>query len=114
MVDEELVEVGQAPHPTDAEETWWRSGSDRCHDPAEVFTRECGSSSFGEAAPRTGQDEPWCREVVVLAQHEVRSEIARRPRVEEGRCVGTEFIEQVGEQFSLDGVEEPIGHVTEV
>ena len=80
----------------------------------EVLTRECCSSSFGEAAPRTGKDEPWCREVVVLAQHEVRSEIARRPRVEEGRCVGTEFIEQVGELFSLDGVEERIGHVTEV
>jgi len=44
----------------------------------------------------------------------VRSEIARRPRVEEGRCVGTEFIEQIGEQFSLDRVEEPIGHATEV
>ena len=62
VVDEELVEVGQAPHPTDAEETWWRSGSDRCNEPVEVFTRECGSSSFGEAAPRTGEDEPWCRE----------------------------------------------------
>ena len=50
----------------------------------------------------------------MLAQYEVRSEIARRPRVEQGRCVGTEFVEQVGEQFSLVGVEEPIGHVTEV
>ena len=115
MVDEELIQVGQAPHPTDAEETWWRSGSDRCNDPAEVFARECCPSSFGEAAPHAGQDEPWCREVVVLAQHEVRSEITRRPRVEQGRCVGTKFIEQVGEQFSLDGVEERIvGHVAGV
>ena len=66
------------------------------------------------SGPTHREDEPWCREVVVLAQHQVRSEIARRPRVEEGRCVGTEFIEQVGELFSLDGVEERIGHVTEV
>ena len=71
-------------------------------------------SAFGEAAPRTGKDESWCGEVVVLAQYEVRSEIAGRPRVEQGRCVGTEFVEQVGELLSLDGVEEPIGHVTEV
>ena len=80
---------------------------------AKSLTRERSSSSFGEAAPRTGQDEPWCREVVVLAEDEVRSEIARRPRLEEGRCVGTEFVEQVGELCSLDGVEERTGHIAE-
>ena len=110
-MDKELVEAREAPHPTDAEETSWRSGSDRCNEPGEVLTREGGSSSFGEAAPPTGEDQPWSRDVVVLAQHKVRSEIARRPRIEQCRCVGTEFIEQVGEQFSLDSVEERIGHV---
>ena len=114
MVDKELVEVGQAPHPTDAEETSWRSGSDRRNKPGEVLKRECCSSSFGEAAPRTGENEPWCREVVVLAQHQVRSEIARRPRVEQGRRVGTELVEQVGELSALDGVEERIGDVAGV
>ena len=114
MVDKELVEVGQLPHPIDAEETSWRSRSDRCNEPGEVLARECGSSSFGEAAPRTGEDEPWCREVVVLAQHEVRSQITRRPRVEEGRRISTEFVEQVGELFSLDGVEERVGDVAGV
>jgi len=49
------------------------------------------------------------------ANRGLRSEITRRPRVEQGRCVGTKFIEQVGEQFSLDGVEERIvGHVAGV
>jgi hypothetical protein len=33
VVDKELVEVGEAPHPTDAEETSWRSRSDRCNKP---------------------------------------------------------------------------------
>ena len=113
-MDKELVEVGESPHPTDAEETSWRSRSDRCNEPGEVPTRERCSSSFGEAAPRTGKDEPRCREVVVLAEHKVRSEIARRPRVEEGRCVGTEFIEQVGELSSLDAIEERIGHAAGV
>jgi hypothetical protein len=37
--------------------------------------------------------------MVVFAQHKVRSDIARRPRVEQGRRVGTEFIEQVGERL---------------
>ena len=114
MVDKELVKVGESPHPTDAEETSWRSRSDRCNEPGEVLTRECRSSSFGEAAPRTGEDEPWCREVVVLAEHKVRSEIARRPRVQEGRCVGPEFIEQVGELSSLDAIEERIDHAAGV
>jgi hypothetical protein len=50
----------------------------------------------------------------VLAQHKVRSEIVRRPRVEQGRRVGTEFIEQVGELSPLDSVEERIGHVAGV
>gem|GEM_PF-6002034 len=50
----------------------------------------------------------------MLAEHKVRSEIARRPRVEEGRCVGTEFIEQVGELSSLDAIEERIGHAAGV
>jgi hypothetical protein len=49
--------------------------------------------------------------VVLLAKHQVRSEITRRPRLEEGRRVGTEFIEQVGELFSLDDIEARTGHV---
>ena len=44
----------------------------------------------------------------------MRSEIARRPPVEQGRCVGTEFIEEVSELFSLDGVEERTSHVAGV
>jgi hypothetical protein len=52
--------------------------------------------------------------MVVLAEDEVRGEIAGRPRLEEGRCFGTELLEQVAELYSLDGVEEPIGHIARV
>jgi hypothetical protein len=76
--------------------------------------RECCSPSFGEAAPRTGHHEPRSRGVIAFAQHQVRSEIARRPRLEEGRGVGAEFIEQVGELCPLDSVEERIGHIAGV
>jgi hypothetical protein len=41
----------------------------------------------------------------------VRNEITRRPRLEEGRRVATEFIEQVGELLSLDDVEPRTGVV---
>jgi hypothetical protein len=44
----------------------------------------------------------------------VGSEIARRPRLEEGGGIGAEFIEQVGELCPLDGVEERIGHIAGV
>ena len=47
----------------------------------------------------------------MLAKHQVRYEITRRPRLEECRRVGTKFIEQVGELLSLDDVEPRTGHV---
>ena len=99
------VEVGQAPHPTDAEETSWRSRSDLATSQGKSSRASAVLRRSAKRLQRTGEDEPWCREVVMLAQHQVRSEIARRPRVEQGRRVGTEFVEQVGELFSLDGVE---------
>lgn len=114
MVDKELVEIGKSPHSTEAEETSWRPRSDRGNEPGKVLARECCSSSFREAAPPTGHREPRCREVVAFAEHQVGSEIARRPRLEEGRCIGAEFIEQVGELCPLDGVEERIGHIAGV
>src|SRR5664279_850575 len=110
MVDEELVERGKAPHPTDSEETSRRSRTERCNQPGKLPTGERPSTSFGESGPSAGNDEPWCREGVVLAQHQVRNEITRRPRLAEGRRVGGEFIEQVGELRTLDDVEPRTGH----
>jgi hypothetical protein len=111
VVDEELIEVREPAHPSDAEEAWRRSRSDRRNEPSEVPQRERSSSSFGQAAPRTGQDKPGASEVAALAQDEVCGEIAGRPRREESRCLGTEFVEQAAELCSLDGVEERIGHI---
>lgn len=114
VVDEELVEVREPAHPSDAEEAWRRSRSDRRDEPGEVLQREFSSSSFSQAAPRTGQDKPGGSEVVVLAQDEVRGEIVGRPRREESRCLGAEFVEQLSQLCSLDGVEERIGHIAGV
>jgi hypothetical protein len=44
----------------------------------------------------------------------VRGEIAGRPRREEGLRLGTEFVEQVAELRSLNGVEERTGHIAGV
>src|SRR5260221_5933877 len=111
VVDEELVEAPEPAHPSDAEEAWRGARSDRRNEPCEVPQRKRSSSSFRQAAPRTGQDKPGASEVVALAQDEVRGEVAGRPRREEGRCLGTELVEQVAELCSLDGVEERIGHI---
>jgi hypothetical protein len=43
----------------------------------------------------------------------VRGEIAGRPRREERRCLGTEFVEQVAELRPLDGVKE-LSHIAGV
>ena len=106
VVDEELIEAREPAHPSDAEEAWRRSRSERRNEPCEVPQRERSSSPFGQTAPRTGQDKPGTGEVVVLAQDEVRGEIAGRPRGEERRCLGTELVEQVAELCSLGGVKE--------
>src|SRR6266540_6331919 len=114
VMDEELIEAREPAHPSDAEEAWRRSRSDRGNEPCEVPQRERSSSPFRQAAPRTGQDKPGASEVAALAQDQVRGEIAGRPRREESGCLGTEFAEQVAELCSLDGVEERIGHIAGV
>ena len=48
--------------------------------------------------------------MVVLAQDEVRREIAGGPRLQESRCLGTDLFEQVAEMCSFNGVEEHSGH----
>ena len=47
----------------------------------------------------------------MLAEDEVRGEIAGRPRLEEGRCLGSELLEQVAEPCPLNGVEVHSGHI---
>ncbi len=58
--------------------------------------RERLSSPFGEASLCTRNDYPGCRDEVVLPENQVRRRITRRPQIEKGRRIGTEFIEQVG------------------
>ncbi len=113
VVDEVLVEVGDPAHPSDTEEAWRRSGSDRRAEPGKVPQRKRSSTSFSQAGPPTGQHKPGAGEVVALAEDQVRGEIAGRPRLKERRCPGAELVEQVAELCSLDGVEE-LGHIAGV
>jgi hypothetical protein len=114
VVDEELVEARDLAHPAEAEEAGRRPGPERRDELGEVPARERCLPSFGEAAPRPGQHQSGDGEGVVLAQDEVRGDIAGRPRHQESRCPGTEFVEQVGELSSLGGVEERAGHTAAV
>jgi hypothetical protein len=74
--------------------------------------RERPSPSFRKTAPGTRQDEPGASEVVALTKHQMRRQIARRPRVQQRRRLGAELVEQVAEPSSLDLVEER-GHGAE-
>ena len=113
VVDEELVEVREPAHPSDAEEARRRSRSDCRNEPCEIFEREGASSSFREAFPRTRDDQAGASEGVVLAEDEVCGEIAGRPRLQESGCLRAELVEQIAQLRSLDGVEERIVHIAE-
>lgn len=104
MVDEELIEVRDPAHPSDTEETWRRSRSERRGQPCEFPQREGSSPPLSQAAPCTAQDKPGTSEVVALAEDQVRGEIAGSPRRKHGRCPRSEIVEQVAELCSLDGV----------
>jgi hypothetical protein len=110
VVHEEFVEIRELAHPPEAEETCRRSRSDRCHERCEVGQRERFPSSFREAGPRSGQDQPGAREQVVLAKDQMCGEIPRRPRYEQNRRCGAERAEQVAQQCPLNGVEVRTAH----
>jgi hypothetical protein len=106
VIDEELVQAREPAHPSDAEEARRRSRPE-CRDEAgEVPRRERPSSPLSDAAPRTAQEKPRAGEGVMLAQDEVRGEIAGRPRRQESRRLGTELVKQVAELCPLGGIED--------
>ena len=108
---EELVEVGKSPDPTDAEEARWRPRPDLIDERREVALGQPRCTPRGEPMPRPRNNEPRCSEVVVLTQHEVGSEIASGPRLEQGRRVGTEFDEEFAQLLTLECVEQGLRHV---
>lgn len=71
-MDEELIEAGDPTHPSDPEETWRRSRSERPYEPREAPQRERSLSSLSQSAPPTGQDKPRTSEIIALAQDQVR------------------------------------------
>ena len=48
----------------------------------------------------------------MFTQHEVGSEVARRPWLQQGRCVGTEFDQEFTQLLTLECVEQDLRHVT--
>ena len=108
---EELVEVGKSPHPADAEEATRRPRPDLIDERREVALGQRGGTPLGEPMPPPGKNEAGCSEVVVLTQHEVRREVAGRPRFEQGRRVGTEFDEEIAQLLTLERVERGFCHL---
>ena len=61
--------------------------------------------------PRPGENKARRREVVVLPQDEVGSEVASRPRFEQGRRVGTELDKELAQLSTLECVKLDLRHV---
>src|SRR5690242_13987402 len=112
-MDEQLVQGGKVSHPADAEEASWGSRSEGLDERGKVLSGERTSAPLGESGPRARNDQPRPREVVVLAKDQVGNEVTRRPRTEEGRRGGTEFIEQIDELRTFQVVEGGTGHAVE-
>lgn len=114
VVDEELVQVRAAAHPSDAEEAWRRPRTDPRDEAREIVLRESSSATFGEPAPRPGKHKPRSGHIIPLAQNQVSGQVAVRPRREESRSLGPELFQQVAESCSLDGIEVHFGHINQV
>jgi hypothetical protein len=110
-MDEELVEVRDATHPSDSEEARRWPGSNGRDEICEPCLLQCEPSPFGESAPRAGDDESRRGEEVVFTQDEVGCEVVRCPRIKERRSLWAEFVQQIAELRALDGIEEQSGHV---
>ena len=110
-MNEELVEVGDSPDPTDAKEARRRARPDLIDERSEVALGQLGCTPLGKPMPPPGNNEARCSEVVVLTQHEVGREVASGPPFEQGRRVGTEFAEEIAQLLTLECVERDLRHL---
>ena len=105
----ELVEVGKSSHPTDAEDAG-RSRSHLIDKRDEVAFGQLGGAPGCKPLPRPRKDETRCSERVMLPQHEMRSEVASRPRCEQRRRIRTELDEEIAQLLTLECVEQRLRH----
>ena len=110
-MDEELVEVRDATHPSDSEEARRWSGSNGRDEIRELCLLQRKLSPFGEPAPGAADDKSRRGQQVVFTQHEVGRQVVRCPRIEERRSPRADLVQQIAELLPLDGVEEQAGHV---
>jgi len=109
-MDEELVEVRDATHPSDSEEARRRPRSDGRDEIGERCLLQREPLPFGEPAPRSGDDESRCGEKVVFTQDEVGREVMGCPRIEERGSLWADLVQQIAELLALERVEEHLSH----
>lgn len=69
---------------------------------------------LSEPRPRPGKDETGTSQRILLAQEQVRGQVLRRPRGEDGPGVRPKSLEQVAQMRPLSAVEEDPTHPTSV
>jgi len=87
VVDEELVEVREATHPSDPEEAWRRPGSDGLDEICEPCLQHCEPSPFGELPQAPGTTSPGAAKKLCSRRPRWGREVASYPRIKERRSL---------------------------
>ena len=111
VVHEELVEVRDAAHPPDSEQTRRWPGSNSRNEIFERCLLPCEPTAFREAPPGAVGDEPWRGEEVMFTQDELRRDVMGCPGIEERRSLWAELVQQIAELLAFDSVEKQVSHV---
>jgi hypothetical protein len=111
MVDEELVQVREGTHPTDAEEAGGWARSDPRDEPPELpRLRQPHPASLGESLKRFRKDDARRRNEIMLAEHEVGSEVVRGPALKHRRYVSPQLLEKIAKRKALLCLKPKIRH----
>src|ERR1700751_5634482 len=102
VVNEELVEIRQRPHPPDAEEADGWAGTDSRDEPREFLPLgQSDPTLFGEPFKGPGQNEARASDQIVFAQNEVGGEIISSPALDQCWNRRAQLIEQIAELKAL-------------
>jgi hypothetical protein len=102
VVNKELVEISEGPHPPDAEEADGRAGPDPRYEPSEVLPLgKSDPASFGEPLEVSRENEARASNEIAFSQYDVGCEIMSSPAFEQCWNRGAELIEEITELKAL-------------
>ena len=102
VVDEEFVEIGQGPYPSNAEEPDRRAGPDPLDQVREILALgQPDPAPLGEALEVTGPNDAWAGNEIAFSQHDVGGEIVSSPALDQCGYGRTEPVEKMTQLKAL-------------